>query len=94
MKVKIKRESFLKVFQVAAAVAPARSPKTILQNVKMEVSDKGGLLTATDMEVGVRLTIPDLEVDTAGTAVIPVQRLRPDPTRVIRRISVYRIGSG
>ena len=75
MKVKINRESFQKVFQVAAAVAPARSPKTILQNVKMDVTDKGGLLTATDMEVGVRLTIPDMDVDTAGTAVIPVQRL-------------------
>ena len=75
MKVKINRESFQKVFQVAAAVAPARSPKTILQNVKMDVTDKVGLLTATDMEVGVRLTIPDLEVDTTGTAVIPVQRL-------------------
>jgi len=75
VKVKIKRESFQKVFQVAAAVAPARSPKTILQNVKMEVTDKGGLLTATDMEVGVRLAIPDLEADTPGTAVIPVQRL-------------------
>ena len=62
MKVKINRESFQKVFQVAAAVAPARSPKTILQNVKMDVTDKGGLLTATDMEVGVRLTIPDMDV--------------------------------
>ncbi len=75
MKVKINRESFQKVFQVAAAVAPARSPKTILQNVKMDVTEKGGLLTATDMEVGVRLNIPDLDVDTVGTAVIPVQRL-------------------
>jgi DNA polymerase-3 subunit beta len=75
VKVKIKRDSFLKVFQVAAAVAPARSPKTILQNVKMDVTKDSGLLTATDMEVGVRLTIPDLEVDTPGTAVIPVQRL-------------------
>ena len=75
MKVKINRESFQKVFQVAAAVAPARSPKTILQNVKMDVTEKGGLLTATDMEVGVRLNIPDLDVDTAGSAVIPVQRL-------------------
>ncbi|MDA8563124.1 DNA polymerase III subunit beta [Mariniblastus sp.] len=75
MKVKINRESFQKVFQVAAAVAPARSPKTILQNVKMDVTEKGGLLTATDMEVGVRLNIPDLDVDTVGSAVIPVQRL-------------------
>lgn len=75
MKVKINRESFQKVFQVAAAVAPARSPKTILQNVKMDVTEKGGLLTATDMEVGVRLNIPDLDIDTTGSAVIPVQRL-------------------
>jgi DNA polymerase-3 subunit beta len=75
VKVKINRESFQKVFQVASAVAPARSPKAILQNVKMEVTKDGGLLTATDMEVGVRLGIPDLDVDTPGTAVIPVQRL-------------------
>lgn len=75
MKVKIKRDSFLKSFQVAAAVAPARSPKEILQNVKMDVASDGGQLTATDMEVGVRLSIPDLDVETPGSAVIPVARL-------------------
>ncbi len=75
MKIKIQRESFLKVFQIAAAVAPARSPKTILQNVKIDVTKKLTRLTATDMEVGVRLTVPDVEVETPGCAVIPVQRL-------------------
>ena len=75
MKIKIKRESFFKTFQIAAAVAPVRSPKTILQNVKLVVDKEGGVLTATDMEVGVRLHVPDVEVSTAGNAVIPVQRL-------------------
>ncbi len=75
MKIKIRRESFLRVFQIAAAVAPARSPKTILQNVKLVVGKDGGILTATDMEVGVRLNVPDLDVISAGSAVIPVSRL-------------------
>lgn len=75
MKIKINRESFFRVFQIAAAVAPARSPKTILQNVKIEVTKKEGILTATDTEVGVKLTVPDLEVISPGSAVVPVSRL-------------------
>lgn len=75
MKIKIKRDSFLKVFQIASAVAPVRSPKTILQNVKLVVDKSGGVLSATDMEVGVRLQVPDVDVTSAGAAVIPVQRL-------------------
>lgn len=75
MKIKINRESFFRVFQIAAAVAPARSPKTILQNVKIEVTKDEGILTATDTEVGVKLTVPDLEVVTPGSAVVPVSRL-------------------
>jgi DNA polymerase-3 subunit beta len=75
VKIKINRESFLRIFQIAAAVAPARSPKTILQNVKLDVTKDGGILTATDMEVGVRLNVPDLDIITPGSAVIPVSRL-------------------
>lgn len=75
MKIKIKREPFQKVFQVAAAVAPARSPKTILQNVKLDVTKDEAVLTATDMEIGVRLVVPEVEVQSPGSAVIPVSRL-------------------
>ena len=75
MKIKVNRESFQKVFQIASAVAPARSPKTILQNIKLDVSDSETVLTATDMEVGVRLFVPDVEVEAEGSAVIPVSRL-------------------
>jgi len=75
VKINIKREPFQKVFQVAAAVAPARSPKTILQNVKIDVTKDEAVLTATDMEVGIRLVVPDVDVETPGSAVIPVSRL-------------------
>jgi len=75
VKIKINRESFLRVFQIAAVVAPARSPKPILQNVKIDVTKSGGMLTATDTEVGVRLNVPDLEIMVPGSAVIPVTRL-------------------
>jgi DNA polymerase-3 subunit beta len=75
VKIKINRETFQKVFQLASAVAPARSPKPILQNVKLEVTSNGTILTATDMEVGVRLTVPDVEVEVPGVAVVSVSRL-------------------
>jgi len=75
VKIKIKREPFANVFSIAAIVAPTRSPKTILQNVKLEATDSGVRLTATDMEVGVRLSLDDVEVEAAGAAVIPVSRL-------------------
>lgn len=75
MKITIKREPFSHVFQVAAVVAPARSPKTILQNVKLEATDESVRLTATDMEVGVRISVDDVEIHNPGSAVIPVSRL-------------------
>ncbi len=75
MKIKIKREPFQRIFQIANAVAPARSPKAILQNVKLDVTDDLAILTATDTEVGVRLSVPDVEVEATGSAVIPVTRL-------------------
>jgi DNA polymerase-3 subunit beta len=75
VKIKINRESFQRVFQIAAAVAPSRSPKPILQNVKLEIAKDSGVLSATDTEVGVRLSVPDLKVDSPGSAVVPVSRL-------------------
>jgi DNA polymerase-3 subunit beta len=75
VKIKINRESFLRVFQIAAAVAPARSPKSVLQNIKLGVTKDQAVLTATDTEVGVRLTVPDVEINIPGSALVPVGRL-------------------
>lgn len=74
MKIICNREQFLSVFQTAAVVAPARSPKVILQNVKLDVLQDTAILTATDMEIGIRVDVPGIEVEQPGSAVIPVSR--------------------
>jgi DNA polymerase-3 subunit beta len=74
MKVTCDREKLLAAFQTASAVAPARSPKPILQNVKLEVSASGAIVMATDLEIGVRVEVPGVQVDVPGSAVLPVGR--------------------
>lgn len=75
MKIICQREPLATAFQLAASVAPARSPKEILQNVKLTVADNVVTLTATDMEVGIRLDLKEgLEVLADGSALLPVAR--------------------
>ena len=54
MKALCKRKDLLAAFGMVSGVVPARSPKPILQNVKL-VSDPelGTILMATDLEVGI-----------------------------------------
>jgi DNA polymerase-3 subunit beta len=72
MKLVCDREKLLAAFQTAALFAPSRSPKEILTNVKLDVDKNGATFTATDMEVGVRVSIEGLDVDAPGSAVLPV----------------------
>jgi DNA polymerase-3 subunit beta len=77
MKVICEREKLWAAFQTASAVAPTRSPKPILQNVKFEVAmDQGGAGTvmATDLEVAVRVNVPGIQVEVPGSAVLPIDR--------------------
>ena len=74
MKVICDRERLLAAFQTAAAVAPTRSPKPILQNVKLEVDEKGAMLLATDLEVGIRISVPGMDVEVPGSAILPISR--------------------
>ncbi len=74
MKITCDRELLLTAFQTAAMVAPSRSPKTILQNVKIDAEPERVTLMATDMEVGIRLAVGGIEVHTPGSAVFPVAR--------------------
>ncbi|HEX3600627.1 MAG TPA: DNA polymerase III subunit beta, partial [Lacipirellulaceae bacterium] len=74
MKITCNREKMAHAFQTVAAIAPARSPKAILQNVKLEVSKETATLMATDLEVGIRYEVTGVEVDVPGAAVLPVAR--------------------
>jgi len=75
MKINCDREKLASAFQLAASVAPARSPKEILQNVRMTATGKSVMLSATDMEVGIRLEITEgIEIEAEGSVLMPVQR--------------------
>ncbi|MCG8450708.1 MAG: DNA polymerase III subunit beta [Pirellulales bacterium] len=74
MKISCDREQLLQAFQTVASVAPMRSPKPILQNVKMEAVEQGVILSATDLEVGIRYFVEGVDVQSAGVAVLSVTR--------------------
>lgn len=60
---------------MASSVAAARSPKEILQNVKIEASEERVTLMATDMETGIRIDVDGVDVQAPGRALLPVSRV-------------------
>jgi DNA polymerase III subunit beta len=77
MKIIVNREKFFAAFQIAAALAPSRSPKDVLMNVKIEAEDNQVVLMATDLEAGMRLEVEDVQVLAPGRALLSVQRVGP-----------------
>ena len=74
MKITCDREKLMRAFQTAASVAPLRSPKPILQNVKLEAAAESVTLMGTDLEVGIRIEVPGFVVEAPGSVVLPIDR--------------------
>ena len=67
MKALCDREQLLEAFGMVGGVIPARSPKPILQNVKLVADgEAGSTLLATDLEVGIRCRVLGMKVDRAA----------------------------
>lgn len=77
MKIVANREKLLHAFQTVAPVAPARSPKAILQNVKLDVTEEGATLMATDLEVGIRYAVDGIDIEAPGAVLLRVDRFGP-----------------
>ena len=75
MKVRLSREPLLAALQGASAVVPARSPKPVLSNVKLEAQGSTAVLSATDLEVGIRIELECAESGAAGAVLLPTGRL-------------------
>src|SRR5438270_1947201 len=76
MKALCNRKGLLDALSMVAGVVPARSPKPILQNVKLVAEpDEGSILMATDLEVGIRCRVLGVKVDQPGTVILPTQRM-------------------
>jgi len=75
MKIRCPKEPLLTALQAAAAVVPSRSPKPILTNVKVEATRDEVVLSATDLEVGIRVAVDGVEVVAPGAVLLPTGRL-------------------
>ena len=70
MKVICDRAALAEALNLISGVIVARTPKPVLQYVKLVAADNSLSLAATDMETGLRLAINRVEVQTPGEALI------------------------
>jgi len=70
------REALLTAFGMVSGIIPARSPKPILQNVKLIADvDDGSVLIGTDLEVGIRHRVFGITVEKPGTVILPTEQI-------------------
>lgn len=77
MKALCKRKELLAAFGMVSGVVPSRSPKPILQNVKLVADpDVGAILMATDLEVGIRHRVLGVNAYEPGSVILPTQKMQ------------------
>jgi len=69
------RDGLLAGCQLVGAAVAARTPRTILQNIKAIAEAERLTLMATDMEVGIRYEITGVRVKQTGEAILPIGKL-------------------
>lgn len=75
MKINFNRSAFVDALNLITSVVPARTPKPILRCVHIAASEKDIRIGATDLEVGIKYLISEVQVEQEGEAVIPADRL-------------------
>jgi DNA polymerase-3 subunit beta len=76
MKVICNRGALLEALIVAGNVVQARTPKPVLQCVKVTAADDRLTLAATDLEVAIRFIDTQVQIDQAGETLLPADKLR------------------
>lgn len=89
MKASFDRVALLDAYQICASVVPPRTPKPVLQNIKLTASKDRVVLLAADGDfVEIRLEVRGVKVKDAGEVLLPTARvlsiLRESPGEEIR----------
>lgn len=69
------RALFSTAFSVAASAVPSRTPKDVLRNVYMSVTQQGVELVGTDQEMAIRCSVAGVTTSSSGVALLPTQRV-------------------
>src|SRR5947208_2288296 len=76
MKVICNRGALLEALSVAGNVVAQRTPKPVLQCVKLTAQDNAMTIAATDLEVAIRYGDNQVQIEKAGEALVPADKLR------------------
>jgi len=71
MKIKCNKDHLSNAWSIATAVVPSKPIRPILSHIKLSAGSDGLELFATDMEIGVRYTVPEAIIEEEGEALIP-----------------------
>lgn len=75
MKVICDRGALVESLNLVSGAIVARTPKPVLTNVKLVAKDSSLTVSATDMEVSVKVTTPRVEVQTPGETLVLADKL-------------------
>jgi DNA polymerase-3 subunit beta len=75
MKVKFNRAALQEALGLATSVIPSRTPKPILQCLRMTAQKDGVRICATDLEAGIICQVAQAEVVQEGDIVVPADKL-------------------
>ena len=75
MKVKFNRAALQEALGLVTSISPSRTPKPILQCLRITTEKDAVRLSATDLEVGITVLIDQVEIGGAGELVIPADKL-------------------
>ncbi|MHB1156204.1 MAG: DNA polymerase III subunit beta [Phycisphaerales bacterium] len=75
MKVICDRGALVEALGLAQSVVVSRTPKPVLTCVKLSAEGGALVLTATDLEVAIHLSVSQVEVQEPGEALIPADKL-------------------
>lgn len=75
MKVKFNREALQEVLGLVTSIVPSRTPKPILQCLRMTAQEDVVKICATDLEAGISCRMTQVEVEQAGDIVMPAEKI-------------------
>jgi DNA polymerase-3 subunit beta len=77
MKITCQTEALHSAFQIVGSVVQPRPTRPILATVLLTANDQGLEIHATDLEIGIRLTVPEVVFEEQGSVAVPQARVAP-----------------
>ncbi|MCK5001267.1 MAG: DNA polymerase III subunit beta [Anaerohalosphaera sp.] len=75
MKVKFNRAALQEALGLVSSVVPSRTPKPILQCLRLTTETDAVTVSATDLEVGINYQVVQVEIEEPGDIVVPADKL-------------------